>query len=61
MTVYDIKTLVVLKSLREKMVRLLTNSFRNPTKEWTEEEKTFFAMACKVLGVGANDKDRALS
>lgn len=58
---YDIKTLVVLQLLRDKIVRLLNSSFRNPSKPWTDEEDVFFALACRALGVGVNDKDRALS
>jgi hypothetical protein len=61
MTFYDIKTLVVLRALREKLARLLNNSFRNPSKPWTEDEEVFFGMTCRFLGVGANDKDRAFS
>lgn len=61
LTVYDIKTLVVLKCLRERMTRLLTTSFKTPCKPWNEEEKNFFVLACRVLGVGANEKDKALS
>jgi hypothetical protein len=61
MTVYDLKTLVVLKQLREKMTKLLNTSYRNPTKAWTGEEEVLFQLVCKVLGAGTNEKDRALS
>ncbi|UZJ54717.1 hypothetical protein CBS101457_004037 [Exobasidium rhododendri] len=60
-TFYDLKTLVVLKVLRDRMTRLLNSSYRNPTKAWTGEEEVFFALVCRVLGVGANDRDRAFS
>ncbi len=35
-------------------------SFRNPGKEWSEGQEKLFELACKVLGVGANEKDLAL-
>ncbi|ETS63820.1 hypothetical protein PaG_02139 [Moesziomyces aphidis] len=56
----DPKTLVALKTLREGLGRLMKASFRNPGKEWTEAQQKLFELACKVLGVGANDKDLAL-
>jgi ATP-dependent RNA helicase DHX29 len=43
------------------MAKLLTTSFKNPSKEWTSEEESFFLLACRVLGVGASDKDKALA
>lgn len=56
----DPKTLVALKTLREGLGRLMKASFRNPGKEWTEAQQKLFELACKVLGVGANEKDLAL-
>ncbi len=56
----DPKTLVALKTLREGLGRLMKASFRNPGKEWSEGQERLFELACKVLGVGANEKDLAL-
>ncbi|SPO21176.1 probable DNA/RNA helicase (DEAD/H box family II) [Ustilago trichophora] len=56
----DPKTLVALKTLREGLGRLMKASFRNPGKEWSEGQERLFELACRVLGVGANEKDLAL-
>lgn len=57
----DPKTLVALKTLRDGLGRLMKASFRNPGKEWSEGQEKLFELACKVLGVGANEKDLALA
>ncbi|CBQ67989.1 probable DNA/RNA helicase (DEAD/H box family II) [Sporisorium reilianum SRZ2] len=56
----DPKTLVALKTLREGLGRLMKASSRSPGKEWTETQQRLFELACRVLGVGANEKDLAL-
>ncbi|GAC99316.1 hypothetical protein PHSY_006917 [Pseudozyma hubeiensis SY62] len=56
----DPKTLVALKTLRDGLGKLMKASFRNPGKEWSEGQEKLFELACKVLGVGANEKDLAL-
>ncbi|EST06509.1 Helicase, C-terminal [Kalmanozyma brasiliensis GHG001] len=56
----DPKTLVALKTLREGLSKLMKASFRNPGQEWSEGQEKLFELACKVLGVGANEKDLAL-
>lgn len=35
-------------------------SFRNPGRPWTQEQIDVFKIAAEVLGLGANDRDRAL-
>lgn len=56
----DPKSLVALKTLRDGLGKLMKASFRNPGKEWSEGQEKLFELACKVLGVGANEKDLAL-
>ena len=56
----DPKSLAALKTLRDGLGRLMKASFRNPGKEWSEGQEKLFELACKVLGVGANEKDLAL-
>ncbi|TKY90802.1 hypothetical protein EX895_000800 [Sporisorium graminicola] len=56
----DPKTLVALKTLRDGLGKLMKASFRNPGKEWSDGQEKLFELACKVLGVGANEKDLAL-
>lgn len=60
MCISDPKTLVALRALRTQLTQLMNASFRNPGRPWTQEQIDVFKIAAEVLGLGANDRDRAL-
>ncbi|CEH15826.1 p-loop containing nucleoside triphosphate hydrolase protein [Ceraceosorus bombacis] len=56
----DSKTLLALRLLRDQLSKLINSSYRNPGREWTQDQRNYFDLATQVLGMGANDKDKVM-
>ncbi|CEH16450.1 p-loop containing nucleoside triphosphate hydrolase protein [Ceraceosorus bombacis] len=53
-------TLLALRLLRDQLSKLINSSYRNPGREWTQDQRNYFDLATQVLGMGANDKDKVM-